>query len=1111
MVEFITGAAGSGKSTLMFERIKQESENADRVCIIVPEQYSYEFDKTLYFYLGAERFNELMSLSFTSLARQLFQLFGEPDRKGEYADDLARMIIIYQAISAVRNDPASFSYFRRTSMQNGFAEEMLKLINDMKRSGIAPNQLAVKAVMLDNKLRDKTDDVASVYFEYERLMEEYGYKDELENVREAAKTANLNQYFKGRKVFIDEFESFTGDQIEMLKVMISSADDVVITLRTDDPDAGEFTLFETVNRTFRTVREICRQENVPVKVTSCEGCYRFAKPDLEYLSRHIMRNFRYEPQNSPSPDNISIFEARDMYSEAEYVCAEIKRMIYADSSLRFRDIAIISNDIAQYSEVLKAAFRRYDIPYFLSIEKPVDHTSVMVFFTALLDLMSSGRFRTEQMFRLIKCGILDISVTDSSLLENYCYKWSVDGDMWTHPFTAEDEGVEELEELRKNVVKPLVQLRRKLSGENTAQEVCGLLYGYLTDCGADKSLGRLMVRLIRQDRDYEAAELKRLWGCLMEILDSVASAIGDKVIPFPELSRIIRSMIGRLTYSVPPQTLDGVIAASARTARLNAPKVLFVMGVNEGSFPQNVDLHGLFSEADKQKLANEGIEIARPVSDLIAAERLIVYKSLSAASHRLYVTYPLSDLSGQVRYPAQAVDSIIRMFGRPDIRITEDMLTPDRYAVTLHSAYYHYMQDRKLNTRETASIRKVLTEVPEYSRRISQALSRSGFSHDYKIDRNIMEKLKNFEPLRVSPSGLENYNRCHFMYFCDSCLKLQKCEKVELDSRIAGDLTHNCLRSVLASRTKDEFVGLSYDQLCGEIRRAADSYREEKLGGDFGKTPKFGLIFNKLTERLADVFLYTQQSLMASSFVPDAFELDLRDKRPAEMSFGDGKKLVFGGIVDRMDVCTIGDSRYLRIIDYKSSRKNITSKTLAGGLNMQMLIYLFSATEANGLYSDCKPAGVLYSPVQINSVTAEESKTDTLNSSVIESGLKGSGLVLSDMDVLSAMESGVNGRFIPVKTNKDGAIDSRSSCISPSGMELLREYTYGKLKDMAESLLSGDAEALPLVMGTDIPCTSCDFGDICGNSEAEIFRSLEESEVEKADEILSMKTERGEG
>ena len=58
MVEFIIGQAGSGKTTLMFERIKN---NTDKSCIIVPEQFSYEFDKT--------------SLSFTGLSRELFQLF----------------------------------------------------------------------------------------------------------------------------------------------------------------------------------------------------------------------------------------------------------------------------------------------------------------------------------------------------------------------------------------------------------------------------------------------------------------------------------------------------------------------------------------------------------------------------------------------------------------------------------------------------------------------------------------------------------------------------------------------------------------------------------------------------------------------------------------------------------------------------------------------------------------------------------------------------------------------------------------------------------------------------------------------------------------------------
>ena len=240
MIEFITGQAGSGKSTLMFGKIREYAEKGAQQCIIVPEQYSYEFDKTLYGFIGAERFNELYSLSFTGLARQLFQLWGEPDRNGEYADELARMILIYQAVDTVRRRPDGLRFFRRQSSKSGFAEELLTLISDMKRSGIMPELLMEKAVLEEDRLRDKTLDVAGIYFEYERLMEEYGFKDSLENIREAAKTAALNSYFAGKQVYLDEFESFTGDQLEMLKVMIYSAENVTITLRTDDVNAGEY-------------------------------------------------------------------------------------------------------------------------------------------------------------------------------------------------------------------------------------------------------------------------------------------------------------------------------------------------------------------------------------------------------------------------------------------------------------------------------------------------------------------------------------------------------------------------------------------------------------------------------------------------------------------------------------------------------------------------------------------------------------------------------------------------------------------------------------------------------------------------------------------------------
>ena len=1101
LVEFITGQAGSGKTTLMFGRIKSSAESGCRQCIIVPEQFSYEFDKTLYFYLGADKFNELFSLSFTSLARQLFQLYGDPGRTGEYADELSRMIMIYQAVAAVRRSPEQFAYFRRQSTHNGFAEEVLKLISDLKRSGTDPEMLIQRSVLMDKQLMDKTRDIAAVFVEYERLMKQYGFKDELDNIREAAKTASLYGYFEGQNVYIDEFESFTGDQLEMLRVMIASADNVVITLRSDNVNAGEFTLFETVNMTYRRVAGICRELNVPYKITDCGKSFRFASPDLAYLSSRLMRGVPPEPEKAPESRNIRIFEAHDMYSETEYVCATIKRLI-AEGELRYRDIAVISNNIEDYAEVLKAAFARYEIPYFMSLERPVSHTPVMVFFNTLLELLNSRNIRTELLLRLLKCGILDIPLTDAALLENYCYKWSIDGDLWEKPFAAEDPEIDLINRLREEVIAPLSELRSKLSGSISAAEVCVLLYAYLTDCRAEENIGRLMNRLVSSDRDYEAAELKRIWGCLIDILDSIHDTLGAQEIAFSELSLMIRSMTGRVTYSVPPQTLDAVIAASARNARLNSPKTVFVMGACEGDFPNQVSLHGLFSEADKQRLSLSGIEVSRPLSDLIASERLIVYKSLSAASHQLYITYPLTDLSGQAKYPAQAVEMVMKMFGRDDMLLTGNDIQPHYYAATMHSAYYHYMQNRDRTSVPIASIKRVLTGDPDYRRRIAYVLSRSGYRQDYHVDGDIMKKLRSFQPLRLSSTALEEFDQCHFKYFCNKFLRLAEIERVELDERVSGDLSHECFRGILSGRTKKEFLALGYDDICREIDSITARYCEERLAGDFAKNARFGLMFNKLRESISGVFMHTQQALMASDFVPAAYELDIGSNSPVKLELGEKYRLTFSGIVDRVDLCDIDGKKYIRIVDYKSSRKTLDAATIAGGLNLQMLLYLFALTDKGGLYSDYVPAGVLYSPMRVNEIALEPKRIDELNEAVIRSQLRTSGLVLDQRSVLEAMEKDVKGKYIPVKLDREGVPDRYSSCISAEGMKSLRELVYGKLTDMGQALLSGSVEAVPLAEGGRTPCTYCSYADICGNTNAEVFRTTDPDDIDRVREIL---------
>lgn len=319
MIEFIIGSSGTGKTTEMFERIKKFQAEEKEVCVIVPEQYSNDFDRTLYHAVGAENFNKLVSSTFSGISRELFQLYGDPNRNGDYADENARMIIIYKAIASAGN----LTFFKNRKNQNGFAEEILQLITDMKQSGITLENFVKKVELLSGKLGEKASDVSKIYCEYERLMKEYGFKDNLENIRIASEIANKNEYFKGKSVFFDEFESFNADQLDMIKVIFASAENVVVTLRTDNVHAYDFTLFDTVNSTYKQLIQICTDNNYSSKVKYQIESYRFNNPDLKYLSENIMRNKQNKFKNTPLMKNILLFEARDMYSEVEYVLSLI--------------------------------------------------------------------------------------------------------------------------------------------------------------------------------------------------------------------------------------------------------------------------------------------------------------------------------------------------------------------------------------------------------------------------------------------------------------------------------------------------------------------------------------------------------------------------------------------------------------------------------------------------------------------------------------------------------------------------------------------------------------------------------------------------------------------
>ena len=117
-----------------------------------------------------------------------------------------------------------------------------------------------------------------------------------------------------------------------------------------------------------------------------------------------------------------------------------------------------------------------------------------------------------------------------------------------------------------------------------------------------------------------------------------------------------------------------------------------------------------------------------------------------------------------------------------------------------------------------------------------------------------------------------------------------------------------------------------------------------------------------------------------------------------------------GGTIDRVDLYVDPQGqRFVRIIDYKTGRKTFRLADALYGLNMQMLVYLAALVENGQEF----PAGILYMPAAEPSVSVDRGTGEDKIKAEADKQLKMSGLVLSDQEIIQAMEAGAKGGLSP--------------------------------------------------------------------------------------------------
>ncbi|MDY3257716.1 MAG: PD-(D/E)XK nuclease family protein [Ruminococcus callidus] len=1114
MINIYYGGSGTGKSTALKKIIKNEAENNSEIISLIPEQYSFVYENSIYDMLGAEKFSKISCESFKSMTRNILKKYGTGVLGLEYASDISKYIILCKSIDNVYS---SLVYYKRKAKQNDFLADIFKLINNFRKSEIMPDLFYEKLGNSEDDLGLKARDISIIYGEYMSEMEKLNKKDLTTDLAEAAKIASSNGYFDNKIIFMDEYESFSQDQYSVIEKMVASCKDFYIAIRTQNPFEKNDNLFVSGNITFNKIKDLANKYNKEIKIKKFDVDFRFQKnTSLSNLSKYCFKSRILDNRES---NNIKIFEAENIYSEADYIAASIKHLII-EKKCHYGDIAVLTNNLSTYGMHLESAFKRYDIPYNLSIRKSTAYMPLMQYISALFEMITLKTPSTEAILRYIKTGLYNTGNFNISKylpsLEKYIYTWNIRGEQWFEPFPFEDndKDSERAEKIREIIISPISKLITDCKKAETYKDICSCLVNFMENQEID-------IKLSNKDfgNDKVNSSMELIWNSFIEIINSVVETMGNEKADLKEFCKIFLVSAERIEFDMPPMMLDSVEIADAKTARTYEPKYVFIPGVNEDVFPLIEDEKSLFTDIEKKKISEKNIELFYSQQHINADSCLAAYKAISCASEGICFTYAMSGIDGQKMYPSDIVTRIGNIFTKSnDLKIKYSDIPAEFYAITYEGAYYHYILLGNENSKDKKVLEEFLRTSEEYSAKIDYLKNISEIP-DFKIkDKTRLKKVLG-DKIYVSPTSIEDYEKCPFIYFCKRVLKVYKPMQKDINPIEKGNVIHYILEKTLSEVSKDELIHLSDESLKEYSQKYGKEYFDVALKGGISVLPRMKTAFTKIVDDSQNVLKHLKNEFEKSSFVPTQFEFPIGQNSDTKLEFtlSNGCIMSVNGKIDRIDTAELSDGRKaVRVVDYKTGKHIFSRQKIYDGFDCQMFLYLFSVTENDNIYSDYIPAGVLYMPSgTIPNRTESSSNYERNIDDYINSTFGMSGIVLNDPIIINSMEKDSKAVFIPVsidgKTRKG---DNDSLLLSENQMKILKDYINKIMISAGDNIYNGEFNCMPYISSERTTCDNCDYSEICRVAAYKDEISRIENKIQKKDFMdlisKSLNTEKGE-
>lgn len=1067
MLKIWVGRAGSGKSQKVLSEMQAKREKRGQV-LLVPEHTSHEAEVDLCHALGETASRDAEVLSFRALAnRVLSQTGGLSDFTLDNGGKLLTMRLALQEVHS------QLKVFGKPSQRPAFLRQLTDLAEEFYAYEITPDKLYEQVADMEGAMGDKLRSVAMIYAAYDAKLHN-DTMDARSRMQKLRDHMEQSDYLQGKDVYVDGFSYFNKQEESVLSVILRQANDVTVTLLGDRHDTQLFgNALQQKERLLRMAREC----GVP-----CEVVYftNTAATPLTHLEQHF---FGTDQTWDGETEQIQVYEAGTSFTEAEAVAAQILRLVRS-GKYRFRDIAVSARNMDEYGPILENIFQRSGIPAYISRRSDILQKPILTLLLSAVDAVSGG-FAYEDMFRYLKTGMAGISSEECDLLENYVICWDIRGSMWLREgdWTANPDGygqelndeqrsrLGEINRIRQKVKATLFPLSEGMKSLKSARDKAELLYIFAEQSGVPQTLREKADALLAGGQVQLAEEYQRLWSIFCDVLDQFVEILGDTEISGEEFAKLLRLVLTQYSVGTIPATLDQVkVSEITRNDRHNV-RCLFLLGANDHVLPSVSNGNGILDEEDRMALQQHEILLSDATFDPLDNELQNIYACLAQPTDLLFVSYPTTDLNGAQMRPSFVVERIEKLF--PQVKRQREDLS--------------YRVEMAETALEMAGVDRELWQYFSALKPYRQAVLAMERAKQMQRGQLSPEAVRSLygSSIRMSASRMDQVKKCHFGYFMQYGLRAKERKSAGFEAPEIGTFIHFLLENV----TRDVMDKGGYGQVeKDELHRLVRHYMEQYIATEIDhyqeKSARFRYLFGRLRHTAMAIIENIAEELAQSDFKPMAFELDFSAKGdlPGITIHEGDTTLSVGGKVDRVDGWVHDGKLYLRVVDYKTGKKAFDLSDLQYGLGIQMLLYLFTLEKEGQAYFGMPvvPAGVLYLPARNEILRQERNISPEKLQKAMEKEMRRSGMVLSQPEVLQAMEHSAleSPSYLPIHVGKEGTISGGIATAAQLGK--LGRYVEKLLHEIAREVSQGNIDADPCSHGPqDNACTYCEFASAC--------------------------------